>query len=48
MANNIFDVAYWDHLSRLKYFTSNPNDSREHGIYNMGRNISLMLDVPFF
>ena len=23
MANNIFDVAYWDHLSRLKYFYGN-------------------------
>lgn len=47
MANNLFDVTYWDHLSRLKYFTSNPDDSREHGIYNMGRNISCKLIFPF-
>ena len=52
MANNIFDVTYWDHLSRLKYFYGNylnpaPNDNpKEHGIYNMGRNISFKLDFP--
>ena len=46
MANNIFDIAYWDHLSRLKYFTSYPTDSREHGIYNMGRNIAVKIDFP--
>ncbi|MDE3235670.1 MAG: TonB-dependent receptor [Bacteroidota bacterium] len=46
MANNIFDLAYWDHLSRLKYFISYPNDPREHGIYNMGRNIALKIDFP--
>ena len=47
-ANNIFDVAYQDHLSRLKYFEPYPTDPRPyHGIYNMGRNISLKLDFPF-
>ncbi len=46
MANNLFDVTYWDHLSRLKYFTSYPGDPREHGIYNMGRNISFKMDFP--
>jgi len=52
MGNNLFDVAYWDHLSRLKYFYGNyqnpaPDDNpREHGIYNMGRNISFKLDFP--
>ena len=45
-ANNIFDIAYWDHLSRLKYFINNPDDKREHGIYNMGRNISIKLILP--
>ncbi|MCX8481440.1 MAG: TonB-dependent receptor, partial [Sediminibacterium sp.] len=45
-ANNIFDIAYWDHLSRLKYLTNNTEDSREHGIYNMGRNISIKLIFP--
>ena len=48
MVNNLFDVAYQDHLSRLKYFEPYPNDPRGyHGIYNMGRNISLKLDFPF-
>jgi iron complex outermembrane receptor protein len=46
MANNIFNIAYWDHLSRLKYFTSYATDAREHGIYNMGRNIALRINVP--
>ncbi len=46
MANNIFDVAYQDHLSRLKYFEPYPNDPRGHGIYNMGRNFSVKLNVP--
>ena len=38
--NNLTDVAYQDHLSRLKYFGPN-------GIYNMGRNIGIKLSVPF-
>ncbi|MBS1598999.1 MAG: TonB-dependent receptor [Bacteroidetes bacterium] len=47
MANNIFDIAYQDHLSRLKYFEPYPNDPRPyHGIYNMGRNVSFKIDVP--
>ncbi len=46
--NNIFDVAYQDHLSRPKYFEEYPNDPRGHsGIYNMGRNIGVKLVVPF-
>jgi len=46
-ANNLFDVAYYDHLSRLKYFLYSPGDTNpSHGIYNMGRNISLKLDFP--
>jgi len=48
MANNLFDKGYQDHLSRLKYFTSFPNPKTGvDGIYNMGRNISIKLDVPF-
>ncbi|PWT76120.1 MAG: TonB-dependent receptor [Bacteroidetes bacterium] len=47
MGNNLFDVAYQDHLSRLKYFEPYPTDPRpHHGIYNMGRNISLKLEFP--
>jgi iron complex outermembrane recepter protein len=48
LANNIFDVVYQDHLSRLKYFEPYPNSPGPyHGIYNMGRNISIKLDFPF-
>ncbi|MFZ4928669.1 TonB-dependent receptor [Chryseobacterium sp. Mn2064] len=36
--NNVMDRAYQSHLSRLKYLGN---------IYNMGRNISLKLIVPF-
>ncbi|PWU00675.1 MAG: TonB-dependent receptor [Bacteroidetes bacterium] len=47
MANNLFDVAYQDHLSRLKYFEFYPNDPRGHsGIYNMGRNVAIKVDFP--
>lgn len=45
--DNLFDAAYQDHLSRLKYFEFYPNDPRGHsGIYNMGRNIGVKLNVP--
>ena len=48
MANNLFDIAYQDHLSRLKYFEPYPTDPRPyHGIYNMGRNIAIKLEFPF-
>lgn len=47
LGNNLFDVAYQDHLSRLKYFEFYPSDPRPyHGIYNMGRNISFKVDFP--
>jgi iron complex outermembrane receptor protein len=47
-AENIFDVVYQDHLSRLKYFEPYPTSpSYYHGIYNMGRNFSVKLDFPF-
>ena len=48
MGNNLIDVAYQDHLSRLIYFYSYPNPGTGvDGIYNMGRNISFKIDVPF-
>lgn len=47
MGNNLFDVAYYDHLSRLKYFYFSPTDTNPtHGLYNMGRNFSLKVDFP--
>ena len=44
MANNLFNVAYYDHLSRLKYFTNDSNPTL--GIHNMGRNFSFKVDIP--
>ncbi|HEX7493883.1 MAG TPA: TonB-dependent receptor, partial [Bacteroidales bacterium] len=47
LGNNITDVAYQSHMSRLKYFEEYPNNSTgRSGIYNMGRNISVRLTVP--
>lgn len=36
--NNLLNKAYFDHLSRFKYF----------GIYNTGRNVSVSAVVPFY
>lgn len=48
LANNLFNVAYQDHLSRLKYFEQYSASPNGHlGIYNMGRNISLKLIKTF-
>jgi iron complex outermembrane receptor protein len=44
-ANNIFDVAYQSHLSRLKYAAVNEATGRI-GVFNMGRNISFKVEVP--
>lgn len=45
--NNITDVAYQSHLSRLKYFEDYPNNGTgRSGIYNMGRNIGFKLSFP--
>ena len=44
-ANNIADVAYQNHLSRLKYTATNLTTGRS-GVYNMGRNFSLRVNVP--
>jgi iron complex outermembrane recepter protein len=47
LGNNITDVAYQSHLSRLKYFEEYPNNlSGRNGIFNMGRNISFKITVP--
>lgn len=46
-ANNIADVSYQSHMSRLKYFEPYPGNLSGHsGIYNMGRNISFKLIIP--
>ena len=44
-ANNIGDVAYQSHLSRLKYAQQNLATGR-NGVFNMGRNFSLKVNVP--
>ena len=43
--NNLTDVAYESHLSRLKYMGMNYRTGRT-GVFNMGRNISFELIVP--
>lgn len=48
LANNIFDVAFQDHLSRLKYFEQYSASPNGHlGIYSMGRNVSIKLVKNF-
>ncbi len=47
LGNNLFDVAYQSNLNRLKYFEDYPgNFSGHNGIYNMGRNFSMRVNVP--
>ncbi|MFI5171534.1 MAG: TonB-dependent receptor domain-containing protein [Chitinophagales bacterium] len=43
--NNIADVAYQSHLSRLKYAGENFVTGRS-GVYGMGRNYSLKINIP--
>jgi len=43
--NNITDVAYQNHLSRLKYAGENLVTGRT-GVFNMGRNVSVKVNVP--
>ena len=43
---NLTDVAYQNHLSRLKYAPENPATGRM-GVFNMGRNFSLKLMMNF-
>ena len=45
VAQNLSDVAYQNHLSRLKYTDENLATGRM-GVYNMGRNFSVKLNVP--
>jgi iron complex outermembrane receptor protein len=45
LGNNLTDVAYQNHLSRLKYTDVNPVTGRR-GVFNMGRNFSIKLNIP--
>lgn len=42
---NLADIAYQNHLSRLKYAAENLATGRR-GVFNMGRNFSIKLNVP--
>jgi iron complex outermembrane receptor protein len=44
--NNATDAVYQNHQNRLKYLELNPV-SGQRGIYNMGRNLSIKLLIPF-
>jgi iron complex outermembrane receptor protein len=43
---NVTDKAYQNHLSRLKYTEVNELTGRR-GVFNMGRNFSVKLNIPF-
>ena len=45
VAQNLTDIAYQNHLSRLKYTDENLATGRM-GVYNMGRNFSVKLNLP--
>ncbi|GAA4378540.1 TonB-dependent receptor [Hymenobacter koreensis] len=44
-ANNLFDVGYQNHLSRLKYAAFNVANGRT-GVFSPGRNVSVRVEVP--
>jgi iron complex outermembrane receptor protein len=44
-ANNLTDVAYQNHMSRLKYTDVNHITGRQ-GVFNIGRNFALKVNVP--
>ncbi|HSB92302.1 MAG TPA: TonB-dependent receptor, partial [Flavitalea sp.] len=44
-ANNLGDVAYQSHLSRLKYTEENMLTARR-GVFNMGRNFMFKINIP--
>ena len=45
VAANLTDLAYQNHLNRLKYSSENPVTGRT-GVFNMGRNFSFKLNIP--
>ena len=47
--SNLTNTAYQSNMSRLKYFDSYPlNGTGRSGIYNMGRNWSFKVNIPFY
>jgi iron complex outermembrane receptor protein len=45
VSNNLADVAYQNHLSRLKYAAVNPQTGRQ-GVFNVGRNFMIRVNIP--
>jgi len=45
VGSNLGDIAYQNHLSRLKYASQNIATGRM-GVFNMGRNYSIKLNIP--
>ena len=45
VVDNLTDVCYQDHLSRLKYAAFNAVTGRQ-GVFNMGRNVVFKLALP--
>ncbi len=46
ICNNLLNTGYMDYMSRFKYYAYNPYDNRV-GVFNMGRNVSIKLIIPF-
>ncbi|MEO8853638.1 MAG: TonB-dependent receptor, partial [Ginsengibacter sp.] len=47
LGDNLLNVAYQSGLNRLKYFEPYPGNFTGHnGIYNMGRNFSIRVNIP--
>jgi iron complex outermembrane receptor protein len=46
VCNNLLDTPYIDYMSRFKYFPVN-NTNGKVGVYNMGRNVSFKVIIPF-
>ncbi|MFV0531414.1 MAG: TonB-dependent receptor domain-containing protein [Flavobacteriales bacterium] len=42
---NLFDITYQSHLSRLKYLGINPLNGKT-GVFNMGRNFIIKINIP--
>ncbi|HXB13833.1 MAG TPA: TonB-dependent receptor [Bacteroidia bacterium] len=46
ICNNLLNTGYMDYMSRFKYYPYNPATQRV-GVFNMGRNLSVKLIIPF-
>jgi iron complex outermembrane receptor protein len=46
ICNNLLNTGYMDYMSRFKYYPVNYASDRV-GVFNMGRNVSIKLIIPF-